>query len=357
MARADYQYRSLDDLQRLGEKIRDKAIKVTLDQQQSYEQAQREANNDESRYQTGQPTRSVNYHPPATGEADDHGNLSAYVHDMYAQLPQMFTQFAVPDPATMQSTIDTLYQTVVTLSPSLEIKADGTKITTPMLVSGRPAVAPVETSVNTMHAHLKGWEGHAANAFEVYLGGLNTASRLQQQLAVNLANGLEAMTDIRQAMITDVWTIGNLTYKALDQLDGWCSHSAKEVAKLTIVGALAAVAYVITDGVAAIAVESVQSAATIMSSMATINQPAEQNIEGATVPPILDGMATALNRVRTAVDEQERVVAQAMSKVTAALERNRDFAVLRAPHDLTTAASLPVAAIQDPGSNYGFYPG
>ncbi|WP_436536407.1 hypothetical protein [Actinoplanes sp. HUAS TT8] len=356
MTTADYQYRSMDDLRVLGEKIRDKAVKVTLDQQESYEQAQREANNDQTRHETGQPTRSVNYHPTADGEADDHGNLSAYVHDLYAQLPQMFTQFAVPDPATMQPIIDTFYQAVVTLHPTLEIKADGAKITTPMLVSGAPAVAPVEQSINIMHTHLKRWEGHAANAFALYIGGFKTASELQQQIAVNLANGLEAMADIRKAMLTDVWNVGTVTYKALDQLDGWCSHSAKEVAKLTIVGALAAVAYVATDGMAAIAVESVQSAATIMSSMATINQPAEQNIEGATVPPILDGMATALNRVRAAVDEQERVVAQAMTAVTAALERYRQLAVLRAPNEVTTAASLPVAAIRDPGSNFGFYP-
>ncbi len=355
MTTAGYQYHSMDDLQRLGEKIRAKAIKVTMAQQESYEQAQREANNDQTRYETGQQTRSVNYNPPDGGRADDHGNLSAYVHDAYSQLPQMFTQFAVPDPATMQPAIDTFYQTVVTLQPSLEIKADGAKLTTPMLVSGAPAVAPVEKSIAIMHTHLKNWDGHAADAFEVYIAGLNTASGLQQQLAIDLANGLEAMAAIREAMLTDVWTIGNLTYKALDQLDD-CVYKRQEVARLTIVGALTAVAYAATDGVAAVLVESVQSAATIMSSMATVNQPAEQDIEGATVPPILDSMATALNRVRAAVEEQERVVAQAMTKVSESLEHNREHAVLRAPYEVTTAASLPVAAIRDPGSRFGFYP-
>ncbi|BCY13192.1 hypothetical protein [Actinoplanes sp. L3-i22] len=350
----DYQYHSMDDLRRLGEKIRDKAIKVTLHQQESYEQAQREANNDATRHETGQPTRSQNYHPSADGRADDDGNLSAYVHDAYSAIPQLFTQFGVPDPAAMQPSVDTLYQTAVTLQPSLSVKANGADITTPMLVSGAPAVAPVKDCTDIMEIHLKSWKGLAANAFDLYFKQLESASVLQHQIAIDLANGLEAMAAIRRSMLTDVWTIGTVTYKALDELDGWCSHSAKEVARLTIVGALAAVAYAATDGVAAVLVETVQSAATIMSSMATINQPAEQNIEGATVPPILDGMATALNRVRAATEEQERVVAQAMATVSASLEQKRKRALIRAPYELTTAASLPVAALQ-PGSRFAFY--
>jgi hypothetical protein len=93
-----------------------------------------------------------------------------------------------------------------------------------------------------------------------------------------------------------------------------------------------------------------------MSSMATIDQPAEQNIEGATVPPILDGMTTALNRVRAAVEEQEHIVAQAMAKVSETLEHNRNLALLRAPYEVASAASMPPEALQ-PGSDFGFYPG
>jgi hypothetical protein len=264
-------------------------------------------------------------------------------------------QFGVPDPASMQPSVDAFYQTAVTLQPALSVKADGVNITTPMLVGGAPAFAPVKQSSDIMQTHLKSWEGHAADAFELYIKGLESASVLQQQLAIDLANGLEAMMAIRKSMLTDVWTIGTVTYKALDELDGWCGHSAKEVARLTIVGALAAVAYAATDGVAAVVVEAVQSAAAIMSSMATINQPAEQNIEGATVPPILDGMATALHRVQAAVEQQERIVAQAMASVSETLDHNRNLALLRAPSELTTAASLPVDAIRQPGNHYGFY--
>lgn len=35
-----YAYRSFDDLNKLGERIRDKAIKITMDQADSYGQAQ-----------------------------------------------------------------------------------------------------------------------------------------------------------------------------------------------------------------------------------------------------------------------------------------------------------------------------
>jgi hypothetical protein len=336
---ADYAYHSLDDLQKLGEKIRAKAIKVTMSQDNSYGQAQQQANNDATRYDTGQQTQSPHYTTPSGGRPDDDGNLRAYVTGAYQDIPLLFTQFAVPDPASAQPILDQLYKTAVTLQPSLELKADGGQLTTPLQVGDEPGTVPVKQTTDIMVTHLKQWEGQAADQFEVYVKALETSAAYQRQVSVSLANGVEAMMAVRRSMLTDIWEIGDKTYKALDELDSFCTNSASQAAKITVVGALAAVAFVATDGAAAIAVEGLQSAAAIMGANQTLQQAAEEPISGATVPPILAGMTSCIQKVRATVDEHEQTIARAIQAVATSLDGVWNQALLRAPASLTTAAA------------------
>lgn len=343
-----YSYHSQGDLQKLGEKIRDKAIKVTMSQEASYAAAQQQANNEATRYDTGQPTQSPNYHRPAAGRPDDDGNLRAYLTDAYQGLPVLFTQFAVPDPASAQPTLDALYQSAVTLQPTLEIKSESGQLTSPLQVGEAAGTVPVEESTDIILTHLKQWDGLAAEGFENYMKRLETSAAYHRQVSISLANGLEALIAIRKSLLTDIWEIGDKTYKALDELDSWCTNSASQAAKLTIVGALAAVAFVVTDGAAAVAVEGLQSAAAIMGATQTLGQAAEEPISGATVPPILSGMAQAIEKLRTSVDQQEQIVARAMQAVSGSLQHMWDKALLPAPDSLTTVAGKSRADLEKP---------
>jgi hypothetical protein len=343
---AGYQYHSADDLQKLGERIRAKAIKVTMSQEASYAQAQEQANNEATRYDTGQPTQSPNYHRPAGGAPDDNGNLHAYLTDAYQGIPLLFTKFAVPDPESARSTVEALYKAAVTLQPSLEIKADSGQLTTPLQVGDEPGTVPVEQTTNIMVTHLKQWSGHAAESFETYVKQMETSAAYQRQISISLANGLEAMIAIRKSMLADIWEIGEKTYKALDELDSWCTNSASQAAKLTILGALAAVAFVVTDGAAAVAVEGLQSAAAIMGATQTLQAASQEPISGATVPPILSGMARAIDKLQAGVDQQEQVVAKAMQAVSGSLDHVWNQALLHAPGPLSAAAGQSRAQLE-----------
>jgi hypothetical protein len=201
---AGFAYHSMGDLQRLGEKIRDKAIHVTMTQDDSYGQAQQRANNDATRYHTGQETQVPGYVPPSHGSPDDHGNLEAYLHQAYAGIPQLFTQFAIPNPDGARPTLDALYQAAVTVAPSLEIKKDGNKLTTPLQVGDVAGTVPVKQTVDTIVTHMKRWEGGAADGFELYIKGLETSAAYQREVALSLANALEVKLSIRKAMLTDI---------------------------------------------------------------------------------------------------------------------------------------------------------
>jgi hypothetical protein len=187
---ADYAYHSMADLQKLGEKIRDKAIHVTMTQDDSYGMAQQQANNDATRYATGQQPLAPKYVPPTHGRADDHDNLEAYLHQAYADIPRLFTQFAVPNPDGIRPAVDA-YQAAVTVAPSLEIKREGNTLTAPLQVGGAAGTVPVQQTVDTIVIHMKRWDGDAADSFEGYVKRLQTSAAYHRDIALSLAYVLE----------------------------------------------------------------------------------------------------------------------------------------------------------------------
>ena len=331
---AGYKYLSVGDLQNIGEKIRAKAIKVAMSQEETYGEMQQEANNDATRHATGQQTMSQNYHAPSSGAPDDDGNLRRYVTDMYQDIPMLFTSFAVPDPDASKPALDALYQVAATLQPNYSIKASGTNVSAPLQVNGANGTVPVGHTQDIIVTHMKAWHGDAAGNFENYVKFLGDAAASQQQIAVSLANGIEAMVAIRKAMLTDIGEIGDKTYKALDELDSWCSNSASQAAKLTIYGALAAVAFVATDGVAAVAVAGLAAGGDIMGANLTLQQAKSEPISGGTVPAVLSGMANALDALTKGAMEQERAVADALSKVNTVVNGHYNQLMVPPPEEL-----------------------
>jgi hypothetical protein len=355
---AEYTYHSMDDLQKLGERVRDKAIKVTLDQEASYAQAQQRAVNDASRVQSGQQPQVPGYVPPARGRPDDHGNLEAYLGGAYASIPQLFTQFAMPDPDAAQPVLDALYKSAATLEPSFEIKRNGDKLITPLLVGGEAGTVPVQETVDTIRIHLKQWDGQAADAFEKYINDLKLSSVLQRQLVLSLAAALEVQLSIRRSVLTDIWEVGNKTIKALEELEGWCpgQREAKVQALLTIGGAIAAVVFVSVTGgsgaaiAAATGVEGLQSVAAILGAVPPLIT--KETIAGMTVPPILESMANVIILLIKRLNDQQQEVVRALRTTNQLVDKASNLFLMPAPAKLTAVAGANRAELEQAG---GFY--
>jgi len=178
-----FTYHSPGDLRALGEKIRDRAVQVTMDQSASYGQAQQAANNDATRSDNGQLPGVPGYTTPARGRPDDEGNLRAYVSQAYAGIPALFAGFALPDPDDGRPMLDALYSVAATVQVDLQMTADTDALAAPRAVTALAGTAQVADVVDLIKGHLKDWSGNAALAFEHYLEKNVRAAALQRQVA------------------------------------------------------------------------------------------------------------------------------------------------------------------------------
>jgi spore maturation protein SpmB len=350
------------DLQSLGERIRDKAISVTMDQAASYAAAQQDANNDATRSDTGQLTRVPGYHTPASGRPDDEANLRAYLEQAYAGIPALFTAFALPDPDGCRPLADALDAVAATVRVDLTLTAGPTSVAPPATANALAGAAPVGQMVALIKTRMKSWNGAAATAFEDYLTRAELLADLHRDFALSLALAAEVQLEINRRIITDIWEIGQKTLKALDGLDSWCpgANSSKTVALMTIGGAIAAVATVFLTEVTAggfevalaaaatqTTVEGWQSLATILGAAPALREQ-KAEIGGMTVPPVITGMQAAINRLTSTSDDITGQLANALTHYRAIIEANRKRLLLRLPDQLTAAGTAGAADLDTP---------
>jgi len=355
-----FTYHSAADLQALGEKIRKKAIEVTMDQSASYSQAQQAANNDATRSDNGQPTQVPGYTTPAHGRPDDEGSLRAYVTQAYAGIPAMFTAFALPNPDDSRPMLDALYSVAATVQVDLQMTARNNTVAAPDAVKPIAGTAQVGEVVDLIKGHMKEWTGNAALAFEHYLENNLRASALQREVALSLALGLEAQLEINRRINTDIWEIGQKTYKALDGLDAWCpgANASRSVALLTISGAIAAVIFAgATAGAggaafaAAVGVEGLQSLATTLSNTGPL-QDKKVDIGGMTVPPIIAGMQNAMSELTKSIDAQQQELAGGLNKFAQNVHANWQKIMISSPRALNAVRNVDSTALRTPS---GFF--
>ncbi|MEV4639209.1 hypothetical protein AB0J80_17825 [Actinoplanes sp. NPDC049548] len=355
-----FTYHSPADLQALGEKIRKKAIEVTMDQAESYGEAQQAANNDATRSDTGQQTQVPGYTTPTSGRPDDEGNLRAYVTQAYAEIPAMFAGFALPNPDDSRSMLDALYSVAATVQVDLQLTSRNNTVATPQAVSPITGTAQVGEVVDLINGHMKQWTGGAALAFEQYLKNNVRAAALQREFALSLALGLEVQLEINRRINTDIWEIGQKTYKALEGLDAWCpgANASKSVALLTIAGAIAAVIFAgATAGAggaafaAAVGVEGLQSLATTLSNTGPL-QNKKVDIGGMTVPPIIAGMQNAMTELSKSIDALQCDLTSSLSTFAQDVGKNWNKLLIPGPDELNAARTANSAALRTEG---GFY--
>ena len=355
-----FSYHSPADLQALGEKIRKKAIEVTMDQAASYSAAQQAANNDATRSDNGQLPQVPGYSTPAQGRPDDEDNLRAYVTQAYAEIPAMFASFALPNSDGSRPMLDALYSVAATVQVDLQLTARNNAIAAPDAVAPIAGAAPVSEVVDLINGHLKEWTGGAALAFEQYLKNNVRAAALQREVTLSLALGLEVQLEINRRINTDIWEIGQKTYKALDGLDAWCpgANAANSVALLSIAGAIAAVIFAgVTAGAggaafaAAAGVEGLQSLATTLSNTGPL-QTTKVEIGGLTVPPIIAGMQDAMTELSQAIDVQQQDLSSGLGTFTQDVHTNWQRIMVAGPRELDKLRTADSAALHQTS---GFY--
>ena len=351
-----FTYHSPADLRGLGERIRDKAVAVTMDQSASYSQAQQAANNDATRSDNGQLPLVPGYTAPARGRPDDEGNLHAYVTQAYAGIPALFAGFALPNPDDSRPMLDALYSVAATVQVDLQMSANNNALVAPRAVTPIAGTAPVADVVDLIKGHLKSWTGNAALAFEYYLDRHVRAAALQRQVALSLALGLEAQLEINRRINTDIWEIGQKTGKALDGLDAWCpgANASKTTALLTIGGAIAAVIFAGATagaGAAALAtavgVEGLQSLATMLSNVASL-QNQKVDISGLTVPPIIAGMQTAMTQLTKSIDAQQQDLAAALAEFAADVRGSHRRLTIETPDAFANIRTADTRLLRSP---------
>ncbi len=300
------------------------------------------------------------YTTPAHGRPDDEGSLRAYVTQAYAGIPAMFTAFALPNPDDSRPMLDALYSVAATVQVDLQMTARNNTVAAPDAVKPIAGTAQVGEVVDLIKGHMKEWTGNAALAFEHYLENNLRASALQREVALSLALGLEAQLEINRRINTDIWEIGQKTYKALDGLDAWCpgANASRSVALLTISGAIAAVIFAgATAGAggaafaAAVGVEGLQSLATTLSNTGPL-QDKKVDIGGMTVPPIIAGMQNAMSELTKSIDAQQQELAGGLNKFAQNVHANWQKIMISSPRALNAVRNVDSTALRTPS---GFF--
>jgi hypothetical protein len=334
----EYVYRSYDDLQAMGERVRDTAIRVTMTHSDQYGYAQQQVHN----YPT-QPyspdRRPLPGYNPSAGERDDGPDaVRAYATAEFSVIPSMYTAFAMPDPNSAQPMIDNLYRTAATLHTDLQLHAPSTEIYNPFPVGDSRLAHPLSDITSTIQTRVQNWSGDAADQFKFYLDDFATSTDRQRELAVSLAVTLECQLEIKRRTIYDVWQLGETTIKVLNGLDGWhCPTRGTAAIMLTIAGSIVAVALAaeaagvsvgLMEGVAATG-EAAGMTGSILSTGGpfTIQQP----LGGNTVPQVIDSMRNAMEKIVQTAEDKQRDLVSSLNKLANQVDIARYSIQLSAP--------------------------
>jgi hypothetical protein len=345
---ADFVYRSHDDLRALGEQVRDTAIRVTMTHDSQYGYAQQRINSHNA--------DPAGYTPAPGTASDDAENVRRFATAEFANIPDMFTSFALPDPNDCQPTVDALFRVAATLRLDLALPGADKKFYLPYTMQDDPLRVPLRDTVRATKLRMQHWTGTGADRFKVYLEEFEGSIDFQRGLAVSLALTLQSQMEIRKRILTDVWETGNTTIKVLDALDAWhCPTRGGAALSLTVVGAVAAVLAAATaqEGIAVGITAAISgSAGSILSTSGpyTVSQP----MSGATVPGVIISMQNALAKVRTNADRQSQDLVTGLAALDQEIHAVAAVIQLRDPTGDVDLSTMTAAQLDITGGRY-FY--
>jgi hypothetical protein len=338
-------YHTYEELRQLGEQVRDRAIRVSID----YESAQvvQMIHTEHANDPLVDGTGHVAPDPTITQDM-----IKSYAHEAYAGIPEFFTAFATPDPGRMQPAIDTFMRAAYALAPTKII--DGMlsqNLAKHTLDFSLPAGAwhparSIETRLDEIRdRRLNAWQGRAEESFKFdYLPSLKAVVSPQSELAIVLATSLRAQKEAREASHSNIWDIGQSTLTVLDHLHA-CRPKDVSTALTVFVSAVSVILAVPTDGWSVRAGVGLGMAVKgFVDSFGSTTEAPVKTIGGHTVNAVISSMTEAIASLTTGVDQQEQAIGWFLGQVGPAITKD-DITALP-PKSVTDAAQHDINTLR-----------
>jgi hypothetical protein len=286
-----------------------------------------------------------------------------YAQDAYGDIvPQIFTDFATPNPCThaAQSMIESLWKVAYALDPSIVGAIALSSLDNPLPVNSWAPKTDISGRVEYIKdARMKYWYGAAADNFETkFLDELGNRTPKQAQVAMGLALAVQAQ---QQAILSTHAAVKNLaseTINALEQLAGGGGDGAALVAVNVAFAAVGVLMALPTDGLSIAGAVGLASATkgflettnsgskTLKEATATKHLP----MSGGTVDAIVRKLIAAASAIHDDRRTAEETISTYLDKVRAVFPKARVTAP--SPSSVTSLASKPLN-----GYRSDFYPG
>lgn len=297
-------YHTGQQLQALGERIRDKAIQVSVEHESAkvVDQIHADHAHDPLLDSSGQ----VKDNPPINPDV-----IRAYATNEYAAIPQHFSAFATADPAAMQPTIDTLWRVAYALHPDVLSVVMRGPLDNPIPAHAWHPYTSIGTRIEDIYgSRLREWEGSAADAFrDNYLSPLKATVPKQAALAAALAVALTAHKKVREEQHKNIWDVGQKTLKVLDTLHA-CRPQDATVALTVFTAAVSVLLAIPTDGLSFAAVYGLGTAGL---GFAKAAGDVKKTIGGKTVRAVISDMLAVITTLTQGIDQQEQEISRFLS--------------------------------------------
>lgn len=284
-------------------------------------------------------------YPPSKGTID--GGLGQNVDtNSIEHYPDLYASFATPDPAGMQSALDSLATMSFAISHKFPVSGPvGNDIPVPSdNVGGWANRDTPDTIVNHVKDDIRSWHGDARDAFErTVLDGFTETSH-NQVVAINaLAASLAMHMNLRRKLNDDVWTVGQKAKDAFDKVGGFSSGDFQIL--LTCVTAALTVwtvwgGVIAAEGgiIAGLGAVSAKDAGSIINGFNNIGKAssaeASATLESGTVQDIDASMKKILASVAKSYHDQEQQVVAAMNQLSAGMKQNGSLFRISVPAEV-----------------------
>jgi hypothetical protein len=305
-------YHTFDQLQSLGDQIRELAIKIAAGKETTnvMQMIQRD--------HAGDPQLDASGHV-APDPVITQDMITAYAQNEYNDIPQLFTAFSTPDPSGAQPTIDMLWRVAYALDQSVITNAvqnpagTATTLSDPVPAGAWHPHTSIGTRVDDIiSSRLKYWAGPASDSFgNNYLRPLAATVGPQSALAAELAVSLTAYQNLRDAMHADIWQIGQETLTVLDSVAG--SHPHEAIVVLTVCTAAVSVLLAVpTDGWSFAGAFGLYKA---VQGFTGTTKNVSTTIGGKTVAAVISSMMSAIVTMSANIEAQQQDVISFLNKV------------------------------------------
>jgi hypothetical protein len=299
-------YHTREQLQALGERVRDKAIQVATEQESA--QVVRQIHAEHAGDPSVDATGRIAPDPAITRDM-----IRSYAQTAYADIPQVFTSFATADPARVQPAVDSLWGVAYALNTNILGGVMRSPLADPIPDRAWQPTVGIQSRIQDIRdPRMKYWAGPAADNFEAkYLQPLADTVPPQSDLAAALALTLTAHRQVREATHGNIWTIGQETLKVLDTLHHTNPHDARIVLDV-FVAAVSVLLAVPTDGWSFAGAFGLAKA---VEGFGNASAPVTRIIGGKTVNAVISSMMAAVSTLNSGVDQQGQDIVRFLDRI------------------------------------------